>query len=165
MLAGLEGLSLPQAAAAVGVCATAFKRACRRLGVARWAYHRRSGKRGAGTAAGSHSLEVISSPAAAGDRPEGSEDLASGMDVEGDESDGGCGAGIGAWLAGESSGWLDSMFGEYGFGEETRCGPGEAGYMALGEGTQGWKNDLLVLEMLAWAWPGQTNTGAGDGPH
>jgi hypothetical protein len=38
---GLQDRSLTQAAAAVGVSPTAFKRACRRLGVARWAYCRR----------------------------------------------------------------------------------------------------------------------------
>jgi hypothetical protein len=38
---GLQDLTLAQAAAAAGISPTALKRACRRLGVARWAYRRR----------------------------------------------------------------------------------------------------------------------------
>jgi hypothetical protein len=41
----LRGLPLPRAAGAVGISATAFKRACRRLGVARWDYKRGPGRR------------------------------------------------------------------------------------------------------------------------
>ena len=44
----LRGLPLPQAARAVGLSATAFKRACRRLGVARWDYTRGPGRPEAG---------------------------------------------------------------------------------------------------------------------
>ena len=43
-LAALRGLPLPLAAGAVGVCATAFKRACRNLGVVRWDYKRGPGR-------------------------------------------------------------------------------------------------------------------------
>ncbi len=39
-IASLAHLSLREAAAAAGISATAFKRACRRLGVRRWAYKR-----------------------------------------------------------------------------------------------------------------------------
>jgi hypothetical protein len=45
LLDGLRGLPLPRAASAVGVSATAFKKACRRLGVARWDYKRGRGRR------------------------------------------------------------------------------------------------------------------------
>ena len=47
-LAALRGLPLPQAARAVGLSATAFKRACRRLGVRRWDYKRGPGRRNCG---------------------------------------------------------------------------------------------------------------------
>ena len=40
MLQGLRGLQLREAARAVGVSVTAFKRACRRLGLRRWTYKR-----------------------------------------------------------------------------------------------------------------------------
>ncbi len=45
LLGTLAGLPLPRAAAAVGVSTTAFKRACRKLGVTRWAYRRGAGRR------------------------------------------------------------------------------------------------------------------------
>ncbi len=45
LLDALRGMSLPRAASAVGVSATAFKKACRRLGVARWEYMRGPGQR------------------------------------------------------------------------------------------------------------------------
>ena len=44
LLDSLHGLSLPLAASTVGVPATAFKRACRRLGVTRWEYRRGPGR-------------------------------------------------------------------------------------------------------------------------
>ena len=40
----LRGLSLPRAAGLVGISATAFKRACRHLGIRRWAFKRGKGK-------------------------------------------------------------------------------------------------------------------------
>ena len=40
VLEALRGRPLPQAARAVGVSATAFKRACRKLGISRWAFRR-----------------------------------------------------------------------------------------------------------------------------
>ena len=40
LVAALAGLSIRQAAAAAGVSVTAFKQACRRLGIRRWAYKR-----------------------------------------------------------------------------------------------------------------------------
>ena len=40
LLAGLADLPLYKAAAAVGISPTAFKKACRRLGISRWAYKR-----------------------------------------------------------------------------------------------------------------------------
>ena len=40
----LEGYPLPHAARAVGISSTAFKRACRRLGVRRWGYRRGPGR-------------------------------------------------------------------------------------------------------------------------
>ena len=45
LLDSLRGLPLPDAARAVGVCGTAFKKACRRLGVPvrRWEYRRGPG--------------------------------------------------------------------------------------------------------------------------
>ena len=44
LLDTLRGLSLPHAARVVGVSATAFKRACRRLGVLRWDFRRGPGR-------------------------------------------------------------------------------------------------------------------------
>jgi hypothetical protein len=41
----LHGLPLPRAARTVGVSATAFKKACRRLGITRWDYTRGPGRR------------------------------------------------------------------------------------------------------------------------
>jgi hypothetical protein len=46
LLGTLRSLPLPRAAAAAGVSATAFKKACRRLGVRRWGYTRGPAKRG-----------------------------------------------------------------------------------------------------------------------
>ena len=42
LVAFLAGLPLCRAAAAAGVCTTSFKKACRKLGVRRWTYRRRS---------------------------------------------------------------------------------------------------------------------------
>ncbi len=50
LLTTLAGLPLPRAAAAVGVSTTALKKACRKLGLARWGFRRgagRSARRGA----------------------------------------------------------------------------------------------------------------------
>ena len=44
LLDSLHGMSLPLAASTVGVSPTAFKRACRRLGVPRWEYRRGPGR-------------------------------------------------------------------------------------------------------------------------
>ncbi len=52
LLNALEGLPLQQAAAAVGVSVTALKKACRRLGIARWGYRRGAGRRGRDAAHG-----------------------------------------------------------------------------------------------------------------
>eukprot|EP00291_Cryptomonas_curvata_P004314 CAMPEP_0172182052 /NCGR_PEP_ID=MMETSP1050-20130122/18177_1 /TAXON_ID=233186 /ORGANISM="Cryptomonas curvata, Strain CCAP979/52" /LENGTH=419 /DNA_ID=CAMNT_0012855439 /DNA_START=164 /DNA_END=1423 /DNA_ORIENTATION=- len=46
LLDRVRGLPLKRAAEAVGVSPTAFKKACRKLGVCRWAYQRAPGKRG-----------------------------------------------------------------------------------------------------------------------
>jgi hypothetical protein len=40
LLESLKGQPLPRAAAALGVSVTALKKACRRLGLARWDYYR-----------------------------------------------------------------------------------------------------------------------------
>ena len=40
LLDSLRGLSLPKAASTIGISSTAFKRACRRLGVTRWSFTR-----------------------------------------------------------------------------------------------------------------------------
>ena len=45
ILAALQGQPLPAAARAVGMSATAFKRACRQLGVRRWGFRRWPGRR------------------------------------------------------------------------------------------------------------------------
>eukprot|EP00291_Cryptomonas_curvata_P010546 CAMPEP_0172177658 /NCGR_PEP_ID=MMETSP1050-20130122/15573_1 /TAXON_ID=233186 /ORGANISM="Cryptomonas curvata, Strain CCAP979/52" /LENGTH=241 /DNA_ID=CAMNT_0012850231 /DNA_START=296 /DNA_END=1018 /DNA_ORIENTATION=+ len=45
LLGALRSLPLPQAAAAAGISATAFKKACRRLGLHRWGYTRGPAKR------------------------------------------------------------------------------------------------------------------------
>ena len=45
ILAALQGQPLPAAARAVGMSVTAFKRACRRLGVRRWGFRRGPGRR------------------------------------------------------------------------------------------------------------------------
>ena len=44
LIQSLSGLSLPRAAGLVGVSTTAFKRACRRLGIRCWAFKRGKGK-------------------------------------------------------------------------------------------------------------------------
>ena len=49
----LRGLPLPHAARSIGVSATAFKRACRRLGVNRWQYARGPRRAGGGHSASS----------------------------------------------------------------------------------------------------------------
>ena len=54
LVAALAELPLLQAAATAGVSATAFKKACRKLGVLRWAYKRRSPADAARPAADSH---------------------------------------------------------------------------------------------------------------
>ena len=46
LLNALRGLSLPIAARTVGISATAFKKACRRLGLTRWQYRRGPGRSG-----------------------------------------------------------------------------------------------------------------------
>ena len=45
ILAALQGQPLPAAARAVGMSVTAFKRACRRLGIRRWGFRRGPGRR------------------------------------------------------------------------------------------------------------------------
>jgi hypothetical protein len=53
LLGSLTGLPLPRAAATVGVSMAAFKKACRKFGIARWGYRRgasRNSSRGAGVA-------------------------------------------------------------------------------------------------------------------
>jgi hypothetical protein len=45
LIAALHGQPLPRAASTVGISTTAFKKACRRLGVARWDYKRGRGRR------------------------------------------------------------------------------------------------------------------------
>ena len=45
ILAALQGQPLPAAARSVGMSATAFKRACRRLGTRRWGFRRGPGRR------------------------------------------------------------------------------------------------------------------------
>ena len=52
LLDSLRGLSLPLAASTVGVSATAFKKACRRLGVTRWEYRRGPGRASSKNVAG-----------------------------------------------------------------------------------------------------------------
>ena len=48
LIQALGGLSLPDAARTVGISPTAFKRACRRLGVRRWEYRRGPARHDAG---------------------------------------------------------------------------------------------------------------------
>ena len=48
MIEALRGQPLPAAARAVGVSATTFKRACRRLGIRRWGFRRGPGRRRGG---------------------------------------------------------------------------------------------------------------------
>ena len=45
ILSALQGQPLPAAARSVGMSATAFKRACRRLGIRRWGFRRGPGRR------------------------------------------------------------------------------------------------------------------------
>ena len=44
LVQSLHGLSLPQAAKVLGISVTAFKNACRRLGIRRWEYTRGKGR-------------------------------------------------------------------------------------------------------------------------
>ena len=44
LLGTLKGLPLPRAAAAIGLSTTAFKQACRKLGIARWDFRRGAGR-------------------------------------------------------------------------------------------------------------------------
>ena len=66
LLDSLRGLSLPLAASTVGVSATAFKRACRRLGVCRWEYRRGPGRASSKNVAGPTGPVSTSRPRSAG---------------------------------------------------------------------------------------------------
>ena len=72
LLDSLRGLSLPKAASTIGVSATAFKRACRSLGVVRWDFTRGPArrKRGSGRRADQSGAESCDSgPAPSCDSP------------------------------------------------------------------------------------------------
>ena len=123
LLAALRGLPLPRAARAVGISATAFKRACRRLGLRRWDYKRGPGRAGRGYAAAIYGRRPAApapaapvSPSPAG--PPDSPDSEAGWGAEGDV------------LIGEE--WGD---------EDELSGDGGA------------EDDALVLDLLARPWP------------
>ena len=65
LVAGLADRPLQQAAAAAGVSATAFKKACRKLGVRRWAYRRRRPNAVAKVAVNDHFAAAAAAEAAA----------------------------------------------------------------------------------------------------
>ena len=125
LLDSLRGLSLPKAASTIGVSATAFKRACRSLGVVRWDFTRGPArrKRGSTPCAGQLGTESCS-PTDSGPIPcsPGSDDPADDIMVP-------CGNHEGSNIAAAETEnpWLAD--------EEPEA------------------DDALVLEMLARPWP------------
>ena len=135
LVAGLADLSLRQAAAAAGVSPSAFKKACRKIGLSRWAYKRRrpAGRRGQAPPPGPRRPERAS----------------------------GCGFGA-VWACSEpeyreAGGWalLDGPAADAGF--DCDPGPTLAAAAAL---AAGWAlpepaaaDEALVREMLDTPWP------------
>ena len=170
-LRSLRGLPLPQAARAVGVSATAFKRACRRLGVQRWDYTRGPGRRtsrgpndssrrrleyaGVAAAIGPPGSAPPALARCLGTTPMDSDEPARGRSppethgIDGWLGDGAAEArkGAGAGGAGPRRGSLDLAAWLATAGEEHEPG-------GPGGGPEG--PDALVLEMLAQPW--QLNT-------
>jgi hypothetical protein len=164
LLGALRALPLPQAAAAAGISATAFKRACRRLGVRRWGYTRGPAKRGAcegATAASSAEPQALDVPpsAACPPRPAPAARPAAGSTAGSlwpvpvvlavDDC-----AGLGIPAGGFGDG------GGYGAASTTAGGAWE--WAADGEVPLWWEeeedgeeaaDDVLVLDMLAQPWP------------
>ena len=131
-LDSLRGLPLPLAASTVGISATAFKRACRRLGVTRWQYRRGPGRARKGGAAPTRTVaaSLPRSPSGPGCSPRCQTSSSAGQEVDPElaGADGvGCDRnGLADWLGGSTS---------------------EAVASAAGD------DDALVLEMLALPWP------------
>ena len=137
LLDSLRGLPLPFAASSIGVSATAFKKACRRLGVTRWEYRRGPGR------AGRKNLQpptqaIASSPPTT---PESADCSPSPRSYFGMAS-WSAGEAVDAELAGtnrvelETKGLVDWLGGK---AAETGC-------------TAVCDDDVLVLEMLAQPW-------------
>ena len=149
LLDSLRGLSLPLAASTVGVSATAFKKACRRLGVTRWEYRRGPGRASSKNVAGPTGPVSTSRPRRASrtSRPSCTLSLrccagsSAGEDVDMELE----GTGNARCETKEVVDWL-------------RGGIAEAGSATIAEP----EDDTLVLQMLALRWPLNTAVEALD---
>ena len=133
LLDSLRGLSLPLAASTVGVSATAFKKACRRLGVTRWEYRRGPGRASSKNVAGPTGPVSTSRPRSVGRASRPSRTAGEVVDMQ---LAGVPGVGTAVWETKELADWLR--------GEVTEMG---RAVMAEPE------DDALVLQMLALRWP------------
>jgi hypothetical protein len=144
LLETLHGLPLPVAARSIGVSSSAFKKACRRLGVHRWHYQRGPGrsaskmkrsKRSPSTPP-SHELRCAGAcgapPAARADAGDGGRPLTIALTVSSGEEIDAALADAGGWSPVEASG--------------PEPEPAAAAAAAAAD-------DSIVLEMLALPWP------------
>ena len=149
LLDSLRGLSLPLAASTVGVSATAFKKACRRLGVTRWEYHRGPSRASSKNVGGPTGPVCTSRPRSASraSRPSCTPSLryctgsSAGEVVDMQLA----GAGTAGWVTKELADWLRGEVAEVG-----SAGVAEP------------EDDTLVLQMLALRWPVTTAVTALD---
>ena len=130
LLDSLRGLSLPLAASTVGVSATAFKKACRRLGVTRWDYRRGPGRASSKNVGGPTGPVSTSQPRTTGRASRPSRTAGEVVDMQL------AGVGTAGWETKELADWL-------------RGEVAEVGSAGLAEPV----DDMLVLQMLALRWP------------
>ena len=139
LLDSLRGLSLPLAASTVGISATAFKKACRRLGVTRWEYHRGPSRASSKNVGGPTGPVATSQPRTAGRASRPSRTAGEDVDMQ---------------LAGEgTAGWVTKELADWLRGEVA-----EVGSAGVAEP----EDDTLVLQMLALRWPVTTAVPALD---
>ena len=149
LLDSLRGLPLPFAASSIGVSATAFKKACRRLGVTRWEYHRGPSRASSKNVGGPTGPVCTSRPRSASraSRPSCTPSLryctgsSAGEVVDMQLA----GAGTAGWVTKELADWL-------------RGEVAEVGCAGVAEP----EDNTLVLQMLALRWPVTTAVTALD---